>query len=320
MILLDRAAVERLLTFPLCIAALRRAMIAVSAGEAALPLRQFMAVPGRPGKLGLMPGALADPPCFGVKIVSKFLRPPGSPHGTHVGAMLLFEAEHGLPVALIEGGSLTAIRTAAMTALATDLLAAPGASRLLICGAGEQALWHLRAFRATRALDAVTVWTRDPAKAAAFAAAHNVAAVANLERAVADADIVCTTTSAAEPFLQGRWLRPGQHINLVGSAIPETAEADVETVARSRYFVDYRPAALVQAGELKRAIATGAVGEDHIVAEIGAVAARTLAGRSSSAEITLYKSLGVAAQDLAAATALVEAASAAGEGVEFALE
>jgi ornithine cyclodeaminase len=309
MLILDHADVERLLTLPLCIEAMRSAMRQVSRGETVLPLRQFMAIPERDGKMGLMPGYIAHPPRFGVKVVSKFVGAAKS----HVGAVMLFDAETGTALALIEGGSLTAIRTAAASALATDLLARADATRLLVCGAGEQARWHIRALREVRPLSRVTVWARDPAKARAFAESEGIAAAADLERAAAAADMVCTTTSAAEPYLKGAWLRPGQHLIVVGSAIPTTAEVDVEAVARSRFFVDYRTAALAQAGELRRAIEAGVVGEEHIAAEIGAVLDGA-AGRTTDTDITLYKSLGVTAQDLVAADALVEAANAAGAG------
>ncbi|MCA3255088.1 MAG: ornithine cyclodeaminase family protein, partial [Alphaproteobacteria bacterium] len=170
MLVLTAADVERLLDIPACIPAMRSAMAQVSDGRALMPLRQFMAVPGAPGKLGLMPGWLAEPPRFGVKIVSKYVRPPGDPHGTHVGGVMLFDAATGLALALIEGGSLTAIRTAAASALATDLLARPGPAVVAVLGAGEQARRHVEAMRAVRLVSEVRVWARDPARAAAFAA------------------------------------------------------------------------------------------------------------------------------------------------------
>ncbi|NDE01486.1 MAG: hypothetical protein EBZ91_06990, partial [Gammaproteobacteria bacterium] len=140
---LTRDDLEQVLGFEACIAEMRRAMIATSERRCSLPLRQFMPVPGRAGKLGLMPGyigaaASGEGECFGVKIVSKFERPAGDPHGSHVGAVMLFDADSGLPLALLEGGTLTAIRTASMTALATDALARPNARRLLIVGTGEE--------------------------------------------------------------------------------------------------------------------------------------------------------------------------------------
>lgn len=300
MLALSAGDVERLLTIERCIPAMRTAMAQVSRREVVLPLRQFMAVPEVPGKLGLMPGYIANPPVFGVKIVSKYQRPAGDPHGSHVGALMLFDASDGLPLALIEGGSLTAIRTAAASALATDILARPDARTLAVLGTGEQARRHIEAMRLVRSIDQVRVWGRDAERARAFAAANGAEAVATAEAAVSNVDIVCTTTSAAEPILEGCWLQPGAHVNLVGSAIPTTAEADVELVARGAFYVDYREAALAQAGELRRAIEAGAVTEGHIRGEIGEVLIERVSGRQSEQEITVYKSLGVTAQDLAA--------------------
>ena len=161
---------ERVLSFPVCIEEMRRAMIATSARQCALPLRQFMPVPNRAGKLGLMPGYIGgDDECFGVKIVSKFERAAGDPHGSHVGAVLLFDAATGLLRAMLEGGTLTAIRTASMTALATATLARADARRLLIVGAGEEAWYHGRALLHARPFDDVEIWARDPARAAALA-------------------------------------------------------------------------------------------------------------------------------------------------------
>lgn len=313
------ADVERLLTFDRAIAAMRSAMIQVSRREVVLPLRQFMAVPGVAGKLGLMPGYIADPPLFGAKLVSKFERAPGDPNGSHVGAVMLFDARDGLPVALIEGGSLTAIRTAAASALATDVLSRRDARTLAVLGAGEQARRHVEAMRAVRPIERVRVWSRDAGRCAAFAASVGGEAAASVEAAVGDADIVCTTTSASEPILAGAALPEGVHVNLVGSAIPTTAEADVELVRRGIFFVDYREAALAQAGELRRAIDAGVVDAGHIRGEIGEVLLGTAEGRPDAAAATVYKSLGVTAQDLSAAAALMEAAEAEGAGLTLSL-
>ena len=314
---LTSADLERVLGFPVCIEEMRRAMIATSARHCALPLRQFMPVPGHAGKLGLMPGYIGgDDECFGVKIVSKFERAAGDPHGSHVGAVLLFDAETGLLRAMLEGGTLTAIRTASMTALATATLARAHARRLLIVGAGEEAWYHGRALLHARPFESVDIWARDPARAAALAtrlrdwrAAAGAEstlptpaffAVQDLRAACLAADVIWTVTSAKTPIVHGDWLSAGVHLNLVGSAIPTTAEVDSTAVARARFFVDYREAALAAAGELLTAIREGIVGESHIQGEIGEVLAGTRPGRNGDADITIYKSLGVTTQDLAA--------------------
>lgn len=321
MLVISAAEVEALLPMPLAIAAMRSAMMQVSQGRTVLPLRQFMAIPDAPGKLAVMPGYLADPPLFGVKTVAKYRHPPGSPHGSHVGVLQLFDATTGLLLAIIEGGRLTAIRTAAASALATDVLARPEASRLAILGTGEQARRHVIALAAVRPITEVRVWGRSLANASAFAEGLDlpVRACADVAQAVADADIICTTTPAVDPILFGAMVAPGTHINLVGSAIADTAEADAALVAQSEFFVDYRVAALAQAGELRRAIAAGLVGPDHIRGEIGAVLLGTAPGRSGAAAITVYKSLGVTAQDLAAGAVVFAAARAGGSGRDIAL-
>jgi ornithine cyclodeaminase/alanine dehydrogenase-like protein (mu-crystallin family) len=304
--LLRRPEVERALPLADCIEAVAEAMMATSAGLADLPLRMHLPVRDTPGKLVVMPGVLAPQRVFGLKIVSKFPRPAGDRHGSHVGMVVIFDADNGLPLALLEGGVLTEIRTAAASALATRTLSRPQSRVLAILGTGAQAKWHARAIPVVRPIDELRIWGRSAPHAAALAAQLraetqlNVVVAPTARAAVQGADIVCTTTSSATPILAGDWLAPGMHLNLVGSAIPTTAEVDVECVRRARYFVDSRSSAAAEAGELRAATQAGVVGSDHIVAEIGDVVAGRAAGRASDTEITLYKSLGVASQDLAA--------------------
>jgi ornithine cyclodeaminase len=325
MLIIPQSDVERLLPVGPCVEVMREAMIAVSRGDVSLPIRQFMPVPGAAGKLALMPGSLGTAgesvdASFGIKLVCKYERPHDDPLGTHVGMVLLFDSAKGVPLAMVEGSSLTAIRTSAASALATDLLAREDASVLAIIGNGEQAMRHVTAMQAVRPIESVRVWGRDEGRANAFAAEASerfgmpFETAGTVAEAVAGADIVCTTTSAREPVLSGASLEPGQHVNLVGSAIPTTAEIDHEAVRRMRFYVDYREAAMAAAGELLKAIEAGVVSEDHIVGEIGEVAQDPALGRNTPEEITCYKSLGVAAQDLAAAHAVWRLAEAEGAG------
>lgn len=299
-------------------------MRAVSAGQTIMPLRQFMRIPDAQAKFTLMPGYTAAPRCFGVKIVSKAPRAPGSPYGSHVGAVMVFTPEEGIPVALLDGSELTAIRTAAASALATRELARPDAARLAILGCGQQARHHAAALLEVRPISQIVVWGRDRARAEEFV--NNLAELTtaqcdvsdSADAAVAEADIVTTVTSSAKPILRGEWLRPGTHVNLVGAAIRDAAEADADTVRRARFFVDYRESAMAQAGELLDAIERGIVDADHVAGEIGEVLAGRVPGRQSADEITVYKSLGVAAQDLAAGWRAWERASERGAGIEVA--
>jgi ornithine cyclodeaminase/alanine dehydrogenase-like protein (mu-crystallin family) len=299
---------------------MRGTMIELSEGRALAPLRSVMAMAAARGLFGTMPGYLADPECFGVKLVSVMPRNEPSRYSSHTGLVLLFEPEGGCPVAIIDAAAITAIRTAAASGLATRLLARPDAGDLAILGAGEQAHRHLEAMLAVRPLRRIRIWARDRAKAAAFArsagARHGIEieASGSVLAAVGGADIICTLTKASEPILLGDWISSGAHLNVVGSSIPSAAEIDTAAVVRSRFFVDSRDSTVNEGGEYLRALQSGAITAAHIAGEIGEVANATRPGRTSRDEVTLYKSLGVAPQDLAAAHYVLDQARAAGIG------
>jgi ornithine cyclodeaminase len=318
MLLVTAAEIETLFPMDRAIAAARSAMRQVSSGDTLLPLRQFLAIPDAPGKMAVMPGYIAHPPRFGLKTVSKFTNAAHS----HVGTVQLYDATNGQLLAIIEGGTLTAIRTAAASALATDLLARPDSHHLAILGTGEQARRHIEAMAAVRPISQIRIWGRNARNAEALAATLRNAdmpaiVAATVAEAVADADIICTTTAAATPILHGQHVRPGTHVNLVGSAIPTTAEADTALVAMSQFYGDYRAATLAQAGEFRNAIAAGLITADHLIGEIGELILGRIPCRQDDTAITLYKSLGVTAQDLTAADAILEAARAHGMGQEI---
>ena len=314
------AEVRELLPMAECIDLMQRTMIAVSEGRVVLPLRSILMMPGDRGMMGVMPGYLADPECFGVKLVSLIPRNKPPQHSSHLGLVLLFEAEHGQPVALLDAAEITAIRTAAASGLATRLLARKEACDLALLGAGEQARSHLEAMLSVRPLRRIRVWARDRDKARLFAEAqgarHRIAieTSATVRDAIAGADIICTMTKAREPILQGDWLAPGVHLNVVGSSIAAAAEIDTAAVEKARFFVDCRNSTVNEGGEYLRALRAGAITPEHIVAEIGEVANGSKVGRSSPLEITLYKSLGIAPQDLASAHYVLDKARAAGKG------
>jgi ornithine cyclodeaminase/alanine dehydrogenase-like protein (mu-crystallin family) len=314
------AEVRELLPMAECIELMQRTMIAVSEGRVVLPLRSILVMPGDRGMMGMMPGYLADPECFGVKLVSLIPRNKPPQYSSHLGLVLLFEAEHGRPVALLDAAEITAIRTAAASGLATRLLARPEAGDLALLGAGEQARSHLEAMLSVRALRRIRVWARDRDKARLFAEAagerHRIAVETSptVREAIAGADIICTTTKAREPILQGEWLTPGTHLNVVGSSIAAAAEIDTAAVVKARFFVDRRESTINEGGEYLRALKSGAITADHILGEIGEVANGSKKGRSSPLDVTLYKSLGIAPQDLASAHYILEKARAAGVG------
>jgi ornithine cyclodeaminase len=317
--ILNGRDIAELLPMAACIELMGRTMAAVSEGRANFPPRAVTrAAPG--GLLAWMPGSLDDPACFGVKLLSLFPGNPAAGLSSHLGLVVLFEAAHGRPIALLDAAELTAIRTAAVSGLATRLLANPGAGDLAILGAGEQAASHLAAMRTVRPIRRVRVWSRTEASARAFVEAqgpkHGVAieVVPNARAAVEGADLVCTVTAAREPVLAGDWIAPGAHLNVVGASRPDAAEIDTAAVVRARYVVDCRASTELEAGEWLRALEAGAVGPDHIAAEVGEVANGTKPGRRSADEITLFRSLGVAAEDLAAAHFVLEAARKRGAG------
>lgn len=317
--ILNAAEIDRLLPYDICIEQMRAAALQTSNGEAELPLRRFMMVPGTQGKLGLMPGAVADPAVFGVKIVSKFPRADDSPYGSHVGAVMLFDAAEGIIRGFFEGGTLTAIRTASATAAATDVLARKDSRVMAVLGLGEQAHRHIDAIRQVRDLGAIRLWGRRREKAEDFAASRSdglrYSVHGSAAEAVAEADIVCTVTASTQPILPGAALPPGCHVNLVGAAVRTSREADDEVVTRGRLFVDYRTATMNAAGEILDCLEAGKITEDDILAEIGEVIAGRHPGRTSDAEITVYKSLGTSAQDLIPAAWLLERAAAEAVGV-----
>ena len=312
--------VRKLLPMGECIDLMQKTMIAVSEGRVVLPLRTILAMPADRGMMGMMPGYLAEPECFGVKLVSLIPRNKPPRYSSHLGLVLLFEAEHGQPVALLDAAEITAIRTAAASGLATQLLAREDAGDLALLGAGEQARSHLEAMLCARSLRRIRVWARDRDKAKAFAetegARHRVSmeVSATVREAVAGADIICTTTKAREPVLLGDWLTPGVHLNVVGSSIAAAAEIDTPAVVKSRFFVDCRNSTVNEGGEYLRALRAGAITPDHILGEIGEVANGSKEGRCSPLDMTLYKSLGIAPQDLASAHYVLEKARAAGIG------
>jgi ornithine cyclodeaminase/alanine dehydrogenase-like protein (mu-crystallin family) len=316
---LNAALIRQLLTMDRCIRLMHRAFEMVAAGEAILPIRQALRTPDGRGLLGWMPGYIARPQWLGIKVISVYEN-FGTPFGSHQGMVLMFETQHGAPAAILDARSITAIRTAAATAAATDVLAPPGARSLAIFGYGEQAGTHLDALLRVRPFEVVQIWGRDVRRAQQFAAraaeehATRVAAVADA-RDAAQADVICTLTAASEPFFQGAWLRAGQHLNLVGSGVPAAAEADEHTIARGRLFVDSRENALALAGEFVRAKARGLVTDDAVVGCVGDVIRGTVRARQAPGDITIFKSVGMACEDLIAADFVCSEAARLDAGV-----
>jgi ornithine cyclodeaminase/alanine dehydrogenase-like protein (mu-crystallin family) len=306
---LGSAAIEALMPLERCIDVVADAMRALSRGQVSAPLRSIVPL-APPNAMGIMPGAMLAQGCFGVKVLG--LYPGNGARGlpSHAGMVVLFDAHDGTPVAVLESSSLTALRTAAASAVATRALARAYSTVLAVLGAGHQALWHVRSLMQAMPLARLQLWSRSRASAQRLCglldlpAAVDVVIADDARAALANADVVCTVTASPDPVLLGEWLVPGQHVNLVGASVASAREADSAVVQRSRFFVDARDSAQAQAGEWLQALASGAVKADHLCGEIGEVLLGRVPGRLSASDITVYKSLGHTAQDLATADAV----------------
>jgi len=319
--LLTHRDVRELLPMNECVDVMATALAALSRGDVTLPLRTMMWLPEKIGLLGLMPAYLGDPRCFGLKAISFMPANMGTKYESHQGAVLLFEVEHGQLLAVIDASSITGIRTAAASGLATRLLARENAGDLALLGSGVQAASHLEAMGVVRNLRRVRVWSRDTEGAKAFAEREgrrlgiSIETASSARGAVKGADIICTTTGAKEPILAGEWLSPGAHVNAVGACFPTARELDTEAVRRSRFYVDCRESTLNEAGDFLIPRREGAIGDDHIVGEIGDVVLGNVEGRRSPDEITVFKSLGIAIEDLASAHHIYKKAVASDRGL-----
>jgi len=289
------------------------AMRQVSRRAVHLPLRSGMEI--APGKrLGMMPGVISEPAVFGIKLLSLFADNPARGLSSHTGLVLLYDLDTGQPRACLEASALTALRTSAASAVATRALAAAEIEKLAIIGTGEEAGSHLAAMLAVRAPKQIVVWGRDPAKAAAFAAEHPGVRVADSVAAALDgADLVCTTTSARAPLVLPGMLAPGVHVNAAGATRPPTIEIHPGCHAEVSLFTDYMPSLEAEAFDYMQAREQGLVPAGTGV-EIGHVLSGAHPGRRSASERTLYRSLGVAAQDLTTAHFVLEHAERAGRG------
>lgn len=300
----DAAHVRATLDYPGCIAVVRGAMASFTASAEPQPLRTAIEI--APGKLlGLMPGSLPWQQRFGSKILSISDDADRPGRSAHRGIVILFNSINGAVECIGDAEEITLIRTAAATAVATEALSRPDARRLAIFGCGAQARSHILAIQQVRTLEEIIVWGRNEEVSTHFVEQMKtetevpIRAEANAESAAAQADIICTVTGSQTPVLLGAWVRPGTHINAVGSSRAGPVEVDDALVLASRYFVDSRRSALVAAAEFLNAKAAGLIDDRHIVAEIGDVLLKR-AGRDSREEITFYKSLGHIVQDLAA--------------------
>ena len=323
-LVLSEADVYRTLSMRECLTLMRDALGALTLGKAFVPLRMVVRLPDGSGLLGIMPGHLSEgvdgKPALGMKAIAIFPRNAARGLDTHQGAVLLLDPDSGRLEAVLEAGAVTAIRTAAVSAVATDLLARKDAGDLAILGAGVQGRTHLEAIAAVRPLRRARIWSRTPERAHNFVTeerhryAFPIEAVPTAEAAARDADIIVTVTASPDPVLLGAWVRRGAHVNAVGSSLPTNRELDTACVCAARIFVDRRESALAEAGDLLIPIREGAISPDQIVGELGDVLIGKVPGRRADDELTLFKSLGLAVEDVAAAAHVVRRAREVGAG------
>jgi ornithine cyclodeaminase len=319
----SRSEVPRLLPMRACIEAMEDVLRSLARGEAILPLRQVLPLPAGRGAFAAMPAVLPGLGSVGLKAITVVPGNHGSALDSHQGAVLLFETGRGQLLAVLDASSITAIRTAAVSAVATRALARPDASDLAILGTGVQALTHLEALAAVRPLRRVRAWSRGAGHVAAFAARAKAALgiavepMTSAHDAVRGADLICTVTASESPVLEAAWVSPGAHVNAVGASLARARELDTALVAKAAFYVDRRESAQNEAGDFLIPRAEGAIGDGHIRAEIGEVLLGSRPGRGGPDEITVFKSLGLAVEDVAAARVIYETAQASGLGTRL---
>jgi len=325
MLLIDRATVRRVYPMERATEVMAEAMRRYSSGLVDQPLRTILRPERDTGLLGTMPGFVAGEELNGYGLKAMVLRPENPARGLdlHIGVVMVFDPETGAPLALMDAGAVTAVRTAAVSAVATDALARPDAGDLAVLGSGVQARSHLEAMAVVRALRRVRVWSRTRAHAEDYRAWARKELGVDAEvmddpaAALAGADLVCTTTAAREPVVEAGDLAPGAHVNAAGASFVDHRELSAEAVARAAFFVDSRESALAESGDLKAPLEAGLVGPEHILAELGEVLLGRHPGRRDEREITVYESLGLGVQDIMSGFAIAEAAAAQGLGLAW---
>jgi ornithine cyclodeaminase/alanine dehydrogenase-like protein (mu-crystallin family) len=329
LLILSGRDVHALLGYRECARAMREALIALQAGQAQMPLRTIIRPEGAPGLVALMPsyrqGADRAAAAYGLKAICITPANPAAGLDTHQGVVMVSNGSTGEPQALMNASALTEIRTAAVSVVATELLARPDADVLAVIGTGVQARAHVLALQEARDLREIRLAGRTPERAkqlaASLAGEVSAAVIASdsVQDAVAGAGIVVTATSSAQPVLRAEWLAPGTHINAVGACLPTDRELDTATVASGVLFADRRDSVLNESGDYVLAAAEGAVGPEQIRAELGQILTGEAPGRQADDELTIFDSLGLAIEDLAAARCAYDlaAATAGGTWVEF---
>jgi len=305
-LILNKDEVEGILSMKACIDVMASAFKSLEKGESLQPLRSLMRLPTQKGLLGMMPGYTGENNIFGIKAISVFPENYKEGISSHQGVILLFEGNTGQLSAILDAEVITAVRTAAVSALAANLLARQDASVLAILGAGVQGHQHLKSISLVRELSKVFVWDIADESIKAYVDSESKRIEAELigagtaQEAVADADIICTVTPAKEPILMQDWVKPGTHINAVGGCTPNAQELESALVAQSRLFTDCRESLFNEPGDFLNPKREGLITEDHVMGDLGELLTGKVEGRESDTDITLFKSLGLAIEDIAA--------------------
>jgi ornithine cyclodeaminase/alanine dehydrogenase-like protein (mu-crystallin family) len=319
-LVLSESEVRELLDMESCVEAMAEVLASLARGELFNPLRSVVRPPGADGLFGLMPAYRGG--AEAAWALKEIVIAPGNPQrglDAHQGAVLLHDGETGRIDAIMNASPVTEIRTAAVSAVATRVLARPDAERVAILGAGVQARAHAHAMRTVLHDPEIRIWARRLGAAEEIAGEVGATVAPSVDAALFGAEVVCTTTAAREPIVRKRWLARGAHVNAVGACLPTVRELDTETVAQASLFTDRRESCLNEAGDYVLAAAEGAIGPEHVRAELGEVLAGMHPGREHEDELTVFESLGIAVEDLAAAELVVRRARERGLGIEVAL-
>ena len=308
----NKEKIASLLPMEECIAVMEKMFRSLAAGECLQPLRNIMRLPDGNGVLGMMPGHAAQLGVMGIKVITVFHANSESGLPSHQGIVILFDAKHGQPLMLFDALEITAIRTAAASAVATKLLARQNSSTLAIIGSGEQAKRHVEAMLLVRNIRNINIWSRNEKNARQLANELsgeynlNIHVKKNVQQAIEHADMICTVTASKEPVVMGDWIPAGTHINAVGSSTPVSRELDTAAIIKSKLFTDRYESILNEAGDFLIPKKEGAITDEHVKAEIGEVLSGIKKGREHEDEITVFKSLGIAAEDIFSAYHIYE--------------
>jgi len=305
-LILNKEEVESILSMQACIGIMSDAFKALESGESLQPLRSLMRLPTQKGLLGMMPGYTGENNIFGIKSISVFPENYKKGISSHQGVILLYEGDSGRLLAVLDAEEITAVRTAAVSAVATDVLARKNASTLAILGAGVQGRQHLKSISLVRAISKVFVWDIVDESTRAYVESESkhtdteIIGVNSAAEAAAHADIICTVTPSKNPILRRAWVKTGTHINAVGACTPNAQELESILVAQSRLYTDCRESLFNEPGDFLNPKKEGLITEDHVLGELGELLTGKVKGREAEEDITLFKSLGLAIEDLAA--------------------